>query len=278
MRAAVTAAARRCAAARRASPISCALPTHRFLSVEAQAGAPEPQVLANALRHVGQHGWTVEALAAGAIDLGFPPAAHGLFPRGAVELVDFFMDQCHDELRATLAANAEALQAMRVADRLKFGVRARLELLAPVLTTWPQAMALGALPPNAPTTAAKLAKLADEIWYFAGDQSADASWYTKRALLTGIYASTELFLLADRSPGFADTWAFLDRRVDESIALGELPQNLGDVTAMAGIALQSFVSAATSLAGPLSSQILAQSPLAGMPNPIAAAGSMPSSV
>lgn len=170
--------------------------------------------------------WTVEALAAGATDVGFPPAAHGLFPRGPVELVDFFMDQCHDELRAKLAANTDALQAMSVADRLKFSVRTRLELLAPVLATWPQAMALGALPLNAPTTVRKLATLADDMWYFAGDASTDASWYTKRALLTGIYASTELFMLSDTSPGFADTWAFLDRRVDESIALGELPQNV----------------------------------------------------
>lgn len=53
---------------------------------------------------------------------------------------------------------------------------------------------------------------------------------------------------------------------------------LGDVTAMAGIALQSFVSAATSLAGPLSAQLLAHSPLARMPNPISAIGDVPSSV
>lgn len=237
MRTAVTAAARRCAAARRVSAAATSTSFNngssnssalrRFLSTEAfPAGAPEPQVLTNALRHVGAHGWTVEALAAGATDVGFPPSAHGLFPRGAVELVDFFMDKCHDDLRETLTAHAPALQAMSVADRLKFGVRARLELLTPVLSTWPQAMALGALPPNAPTTLNKLAKLADEIWYFAGDKSTDASWYTKRALLTGIYASTELFMLSDQSPGYADTWAFLDRRVEESIALGELPQNV----------------------------------------------------
>jgi ubiquinone biosynthesis protein COQ9 len=170
--------------------------------------------------------WTIEALAAGATDLGYPSVAHGMFSRGAIELVDYFMDKSNDELHDILVANTEKLQLMSVTDRLKFGVRARLEMLAPVLPTWPQAMALGALPQNAPTTFAKLAKLSDEIWYFAGDKATDASWYTKRALLTGIYASTELFMLSDQSPGFQDTWAFLDRRIDETITLGELPQNV----------------------------------------------------
>jgi ubiquinone biosynthesis protein COQ9 len=168
----------------------------------------------------------VEALAAGARDVGYPSVAHGMFPRGAIELVDYFMDDCNVQLRAKLAASTDLLQAMSVTDRVKFGVRARLELLAPVLATWPQAMALGALPQNAPTTMHKLATLADEIWYFAGDKSSDASWYTKRAVLTAVYASTELFLLSDHSDCFQDTWAFLDRRVDETIALGELPRNV----------------------------------------------------
>lgn len=168
----------------------------------------------------------MEALAAGATDIGYPSVAHGMFPRGAIELVEYFMDQCQDKLHETLLANTELLQIMPVTDRLKFGVRTRLQLLEPVLATWPQAMALGALPANAPTTMQKLAKISDEIWYFAGDQSTDASWYTKRAILTGIYASTELHLLSDQSPGSEATWAFLDRRVEETIALGEMPQNV----------------------------------------------------
>lgn len=149
-----------------------------------------------------------------------------MFPGGAVELVNFFMDKSKDDLHVKLATSTETLRAMSVTERLKFGVRSRLELLGPVLATWPQAMALGALPQNAPTTMQKLATLADEIWYFAGDQSTDASWYTKRAVLTAVYTSTELFMLSDHSAGFEDTWAFLDRRIDETIALGEVPRNV----------------------------------------------------
>jgi ubiquinone biosynthesis protein COQ9 len=151
---------------------------------------PEQIILQNALSHVTELGWTVESLAAGAKDAGYPSVAHGMFTRGPIELVEYFMENCNVQLKQKLTESTAELQAMSVADRLKFGIRTRLQLLMPVFSTWPQAMALGALPQNAPTTMKSLANMADDIWYFAGDQSTDASWYTKRAILTGIYAST----------------------------------------------------------------------------------------
>ncbi|KAG7400881.1 Ubiquinone biosynthesis protein coq9, mitochondrial [Phytophthora boehmeriae] len=256
----------------------------RFQSTESaanqkstQTSSPEDiekRILDKALNHVPTHGWTIEALAAGATDLGYPSVAHGMFPHGAADLVTYFMDSCHKKLRETLIINTEKLQAMTVAERLKFGVRTRLEMLEPVMDRWPQGMAVGALPENVPTTAKQLAKLSDEIWYFAGDKSTDMSWYTKRAILTGIYASTELFMLNDKSPNYQDTWAFLDRRVDETIQLGEMPQTLNDVAGMASIGLQSIFSAVTSLAGPLAGQVISNSPLKHVPNPITAVGSV----
>ncbi|CAI5703350.1 hypothetical protein KXD40_003734 [Peronospora effusa] len=235
---------------------------------------PEQRILTKAIDHVPEHGWTIEALAAGAMDLGYPSVAHGMFTRGPVELVEYFMDSCLAKLRKTLILNTDKLQAMTVAERLKFGVRNRLEMLIPVIDLWPQGMALGALPQNAPSTAKRLAQLSDEIWYFAGDKSTDLSWYTKRAVLTAVYASTELFMLNDKSLNFEDTWAFLDRRIDETIQLGELPQNLNDVVGMAGIGLQSMLSAVTSLTGPLVGQVISSTPLSQVPNPITALGSV----
>ncbi|GLD93964.1 hypothetical protein PINS_up002569 [Pythium insidiosum] len=235
----------------------------------APLSTPETRILEHALNHVATHGWSVDALAAGARDAGYPSVAHGMLPRGAIELVDFYMDKCFEETRRTLAAHTAELQAMSVTDRLKFGIRTRLELMAPVRGSWPQAMAIGALPPNAPGTMQKLGRLADEIWYFAGDKSTDATWYTKRAILTGIYASTELFMLSDESPNFEETWRFLDRRVEETVMLGELPRNMNDVAGMMTIGIQSLLSAAVSLAGPLSSQIVKSSPLGHVANPIA---------
>ncbi|DBA04023.1 TPA: hypothetical protein N0F65_009370 [Lagenidium giganteum] len=245
-----------------------------YSNAQSSFASPEERILESALNNVALHGWTIEALAAGAQNAGYPSVAHGMFPRGAIELVDYFMDKNNEALRQKLIENTDLPQSMSVTDRLKFGVRTRLELVAPVVSSWPQAMALGALPENASSTMQRLGSLVDEIWYFAGDKSTDASWYTKRAVLLGIYASTELFMLSDQSPNFQETWAFLDRRVDETIALGEVPQTAGDVVGMVGLGVQSLFSAVTSLAGPLASQAVRSTPLGSIPNPISAVGNV----
>ena len=66
----------------------------------------------------------------------------------------------------------------------------------------------------------QLAFIVDEIWHAAGDQATDTSWYTKRALLAGVYSSTELYMLTDYSPEYADTWESLDRRLADVMRLG----------------------------------------------------------
>ena len=43
----------------------------------------------------------------------------------------------------------------------------------------------------------------------------DQEDWTKRATLAGVYSSTLLYWLNDRSPGGEATWGFLDRRIDD---------------------------------------------------------------
>ncbi|KAK9031586.1 hypothetical protein V6N11_055882 [Hibiscus sabdariffa] len=44
------------------------------------------------------------------------------------------------------------------------------------------------------------AMLVDEIWHAAGDEAFDIDWYVKRTFLGGIYSTTEIYMLTDRSP------------------------------------------------------------------------------
>lgn len=46
---------------------------------EGIAHDPRLKILSASLSHVNRHGWSKEALAAGANDVGMPPVAHGLF-------------------------------------------------------------------------------------------------------------------------------------------------------------------------------------------------------
>ena len=67
-------------------------------------------------------------------------------------------------------------------------------------------MALGLAPRNIATTLGKIHDISDEIWFLAGDRSKDINWYTKRALLSKIYAATETFMVQDQSHDFEETW------------------------------------------------------------------------
>lgn len=67
---------------------------------------------------------------------------------------------------------------------------------------------------NIPSSLKELNALSDEIWYLAGDTAVDFSWYTKRASLAAVYASSELFMTTDTSKDFVRTEEFLDRRLD----------------------------------------------------------------
>lgn len=84
-----------------------------------------------------------------------------------------------------------------------------------------------AQPTFVPPSLKELALLADEIWFLAGDDAVDPSWYTKRATLSTIYASVELFMTTDRSADFSETRAFLDRRLEEAEHLGGVLGSLG---------------------------------------------------
>ena len=138
-------------------------------------------------------------------------------------------DPTLDEIRAHLAPrlpahaafdgwSAEALaRAAEEAgvDRITALVWARIETLAPEREALRRSLAILALPTNAFRAGRMGWRAADLMWRLAGDTSVDYNHYTKRTLLSGVYASTVLALLADETTDLADTRAFLDRRIGD---------------------------------------------------------------
>ncbi|MGI4939662.1 MAG: COQ9 family protein, partial [Janthinobacterium lividum] len=76
-----------------------------------------------------------------------------------------------------------------------------------------RALSILALPGNAGLAVAITARTVDSVWFAAGDTSADFSWYSKRAILAGVYGATLLYWLQDYSDEDEDTLGFLDRRL-----------------------------------------------------------------
>ncbi|KAJ3389195.1 Ubiquinone biosynthesis protein coq9, mitochondrial [Lobulomyces angularis] len=115
---------------------------------------------------------------------------------------------------------------MRVTQKIRKACSIRLELLQPYIDTWQDALKVMAKPQNVPASLLNLSELIDEMWYLAGDRSFDMNWYSKRALLTGVYTSTEWYMTQDKSPNFVDTYNFLDRRLQDVGTIGKTASDI----------------------------------------------------
>ena len=164
--------------------------------------------------HAGFDGWSEAALAMAADELGVPAdRARLAFPKGAPDMVDAWFDWVD---KAMLEAfPPEAIAAMKIRDRIRNLLLFRLETLAPYREALRRALAILALPRNAPHGASLAWRSADRIWRVAGDAATDFNHYSKRAILIGVYGSTSMVFLDDESEDLAGTRAFLDRRIDE---------------------------------------------------------------
>ena len=180
------------------------------------------------LPHVAFDGWTSRALRAGLRDAAMPEdEAALLFPGGAVDMVEVYCDLADRRMEAAAAALPET----KLSARVRALIALRLAENRPHKEAIRRALSVLALPGHARAAARITARTVDAIWHAAGDRSADFSWYTKRAILTGVYGATLLFWLRDDSEGEADTLAFLDRRLREVGWIGRLR---GRVDAMLG--------------------------------------------
>lgn len=117
------------------------------------------------------------------------------------------------------AAMAEALPpgrlvAMKVRERIRSLVQFRLDAVAGREEALRRALAVMALPRNAPRALRTGWRSADAMWRLAGDTATDYNHYSKRAILAGIYGATLAVFVEDESVDKAETRAFLDRRID----------------------------------------------------------------
>jgi ubiquinone biosynthesis protein COQ9 len=183
------------------------------LAKRSKRGPPPKEALLQAiLPHVVFDGWSPLSYRAAVTESGVDPAiARAVCPRGALDLAVAFHHQGDDAMAERLSETD--LGAMRFRDRVAAAVRYRLEAV-PEKELVRRGTTLFALPQHGAEGARLIWGTADRIWTELGDQADDINWYTKRAILAGVYGATVLYWLGDESAGNQRTWDFLDRRIE----------------------------------------------------------------
>ena len=134
------------------------------------------------------------------------------FPGGAVDMIHAWF--IHIDAAMAAALTPERLATMKIRAKITALVEARLTEAAPNREALRRALAILAMPQNV-VRGGKLGwHAADLMWRAAGDTATDYNHYTKRTILAGVYAATITVFLDDDSEGWADTRAFLARRIE----------------------------------------------------------------
>lgn len=189
----------------------------------AERRALKDWILEAALLHAAFDGWSRRTLINAASDVGIDAAtARRLFPQGGDSLLAWLDDWA--DRRMLEAVAGEDLQRLPVRRRIARLVRARLELLTPHREAIRRAAVAHGIPNNIAQAGRALWRTVDLMWRTAGlggDPSEGFSYYSRRASLGAVLIATFLFWLEDQSEDHADTWAFLDRRIEDVMRVGK---------------------------------------------------------
>lgn len=166
-------------------------------------------------------GWTGTAVDSAARQLGIDPVRARLaVPKGQVAMVDLYVQEVDRALEAYFSPSRMA--ALKIRAKIRALIWHRLEVMGPAREAVRRALAILAMPQNVPLALRIGWRTADLMWRLAGDTSTDFNHYSKRMTLGAVYGSTLLVWLDDETEGWADTAAFLDRRIDDVMRIEKL--------------------------------------------------------
>jgi ubiquinone biosynthesis protein COQ9 len=165
---------------------------------------------------VGEHavfdGWTHKAVDSAAAELGIDPAQARLaFPKDAPHMIEAWIEGVDAAMQAHFTPHV--VEKLRISQRIRAMIWFRLETTGAAREAVRSALSILAMPQNVPLGLRTGWRSADLMWRLAGDTATDYNHYSKRLILSGVYAATLLAWVDDQTEGWTDTAAFLDRRL-----------------------------------------------------------------
>ncbi len=190
------------------------------------------QLLEALLPIAAEQGWTPASLKTAADSIGLSEGELGLAaPRGPLDMIDAFADW--GDAQMAMRLETTDFLRMKIRERVRTTVLARLEALAPHKAAEGKAVQAMIRPFRAGEGAGFVWRTADRIWKMLGDRSTDENYYSKRAILSGVLASTTARWLADESDDLTATKDFLDRRIENIMQFERLKAQARPAAAMA---------------------------------------------
>ena len=175
-------------------------------------------LISSILPNVDFDGWSSvsfnQAIIDAGVDIGL---AKQVAPRGAIDLAVAFHQQGDQLMIASY--NKYDFSNLKFSEKVTQLIKSRIKATEIHKEAIRKSMSLFALPPNINEGGQLIWKTADTIWNTLGDTSTDSNWYTKRTTLSAVYSSTVLFWLGDESEDAIDTWNFLERRIQNVMAI-----------------------------------------------------------
>ncbi len=144
-----------------------------------------------------------------------PHIIQTLFPKGPAQAAAAFFQQGDMKLLTLTPPQEDKLQT-----RLASAITTRLKINDPHKETARRAAASLALPLHATQGMTALLNTSDALWKAAGDKSADFSFYTKRAILAGIYAQILLIYFGARGSDSEYVAQYAERRLKDAVQIG----------------------------------------------------------
>ena len=186
------------------------------------------KILAHALKIAVFDGFTGDFIQKAAQSAGINKnLAHAALPGGVSDLLRFWTNATSAAMGD--AAESEDFQSMKIREKVRALVLARIDHLRADKEAARRAAAFLALPHNAALGASLAWDASDAIWRAMKDPSTDFNFYSKRAILAGVWTSTLGRWFADETSDESETRDFLDARIGNVMEFEKAKSRLRDV-------------------------------------------------
>ena len=174
-----------------------------------------------ALRHIPFEGWTKLAFEKAEESEGLQAGTYAAyFPGGMQDFIKSTHQWVDSEMQRKITAQAD-FNEQKIREKIFRCVMARLQILTPYREAVRRLVGHQLLPWNKPLGLRDLGCAADAMWKLAGDKSVDYNFYTKRILLSGVYAATLNHWFDDVSDEFESTQTYLRARIENVLKFGK---------------------------------------------------------